>query len=229
MARRTHARFHRTSVLTLTAALLVLVPAGSAFACGGLVTVERHRQPHAHDDARRVPRRDRALRDRVRVRGRRRHRGRLDRPAARRSDPGDQGRRLDAAAVGHRDQPARPGRARRGGQRGRWREGPPRDADRRARHHGAEGRRGRRGHVGPRPRLLPPAGRARGPGVLRGAQPHLHGRQVRRRPRERPGRPAGPGHACPRGHPHAEPVGAAAHPGARAATKPTWCRRTYSC
>ena len=38
MARRTHARFRRTSVLTLTAALLVLVPAGSAFACGGLVT-----------------------------------------------------------------------------------------------------------------------------------------------------------------------------------------------
>jgi Uncharacterized protein conserved in bacteria (DUF2330) len=38
MARRTHARLRRTSVLTLTAALLVLVPAGSAFACGGLVT-----------------------------------------------------------------------------------------------------------------------------------------------------------------------------------------------
>ena len=38
MARRTQARFHRTSILTLTAALAVLVPAGSAFACGGLVT-----------------------------------------------------------------------------------------------------------------------------------------------------------------------------------------------
>jgi len=38
MARRTQARFHRTSILTLTAALVVLVPAGSAFACGGLVT-----------------------------------------------------------------------------------------------------------------------------------------------------------------------------------------------
>lgn len=36
MARRTHARLRRTSVLTVTA-LLVLVP-GSAFACGGLVT-----------------------------------------------------------------------------------------------------------------------------------------------------------------------------------------------
>jgi hypothetical protein len=38
MARRTHARFARKSVLTLTAALLVLVPAGSAFACGALIT-----------------------------------------------------------------------------------------------------------------------------------------------------------------------------------------------
>jgi hypothetical protein len=38
MARRTHARFARTSALTLTAALLVLAPAGSAFACGGLIT-----------------------------------------------------------------------------------------------------------------------------------------------------------------------------------------------
>lgn len=38
MARRTHARFARKTVLTLTAALLVIVPAGSAFACGGLVT-----------------------------------------------------------------------------------------------------------------------------------------------------------------------------------------------
>ena len=178
--------------------------------------LERHRQPHAHHDARRVPRRRRALRDGVRVRGRRRHRGRLDRPAARRADQGDQGRRLDAAALGHRDQPARAGRARRGGQRGRRCGRAARDADRRARHHGAEGRRRRRRHVGARSRLLPPARRARGPGVLRRAQPDLHGRQVRRRTRERPGRPAGPGHAGPRGHPHAEPVGAAAHPGARA-------------
>jgi Uncharacterized protein conserved in bacteria (DUF2330) len=38
MACRTHARFVRKSVLTLTAALLVLVPAGSAFACGALIT-----------------------------------------------------------------------------------------------------------------------------------------------------------------------------------------------
>ncbi len=38
MARRTHARLPRTALLTLTAALMVLVPAGSAFACGGLVT-----------------------------------------------------------------------------------------------------------------------------------------------------------------------------------------------
>ena len=38
MARRSHARLPRTALLTLTAALLVLVPAGSAFACGGLVT-----------------------------------------------------------------------------------------------------------------------------------------------------------------------------------------------
>jgi hypothetical protein len=38
MARRTHARFARKSILTVTAALLVLVPAGSAFACGGLIT-----------------------------------------------------------------------------------------------------------------------------------------------------------------------------------------------
>jgi uncharacterized protein DUF2330 len=38
MARRSHARFPRTTVVTLTAALLVLIPAGSAFACGGLVT-----------------------------------------------------------------------------------------------------------------------------------------------------------------------------------------------
>ncbi len=38
MARRTPAWFRRSSGFTLTAALLVLVPAGSAFACGGLVT-----------------------------------------------------------------------------------------------------------------------------------------------------------------------------------------------
>ena len=38
MAHRTHARFARKSVFTLTAALLVLVPTGSAFACGGLIT-----------------------------------------------------------------------------------------------------------------------------------------------------------------------------------------------
>ena len=38
MARRTHARFVRKTIFTLTAALLVLVPAGSAFACGGLIT-----------------------------------------------------------------------------------------------------------------------------------------------------------------------------------------------
>jgi Uncharacterized protein conserved in bacteria (DUF2330) len=38
MARRTHARFRRSSILILTVALSVLVPAGSAFACGGLVT-----------------------------------------------------------------------------------------------------------------------------------------------------------------------------------------------
>jgi hypothetical protein len=38
MAGRTSARFARNTVLTLTAALLALVPAGSAFACGGLIT-----------------------------------------------------------------------------------------------------------------------------------------------------------------------------------------------
>jgi hypothetical protein len=38
MARRTHARFLTQVALTLVAALLVLIPAGSAFACGGLVT-----------------------------------------------------------------------------------------------------------------------------------------------------------------------------------------------
>jgi hypothetical protein len=38
MARRSHALLPRKAVLTVTAALLVLVPAGSAFACGGLVT-----------------------------------------------------------------------------------------------------------------------------------------------------------------------------------------------
>ena len=38
MARRTQARLARMSILTVTAALLVFVPAGSALACGGLIT-----------------------------------------------------------------------------------------------------------------------------------------------------------------------------------------------
>ena len=56
-----------------------------------------------------------------------------------------------------------------------------RDADRRARHHGAQGRRGRGRGLGARARLLPAAGRARGARLLRRAQPDLHGHAVQRR------------------------------------------------
>src|SRR2546422_1076406 len=66
----------------------------------------------------------------------------------------------------------------------------------------------------PRPpqRLPPAARRARGPRLLRQPQPDLPGRPLRcrRRPGARPAdrrRDADPHH-----HPHAEPVGAAAHP-----------------
>ncbi len=52
---------------------------------------------------------------------------------------------------------------------------------RRARHHGAQGRRRRRRCVGSRPRLPAAPGRTRGARLLRPAQPHLPGRQLRRR------------------------------------------------
>ncbi len=78
---------------------------------------ERHDPAHAHDDARGVPRRRRALRHVVRV-----HRagqgGRLDRAAARRPVEGRARRRLDAAAPRARGRAAgaRTVRVRRGGE-----------------------------------------------------------------------------------------------------------------
>ena len=117
----------------------VALTAAPAVACGGLVGENGTIQLDAHDDARGVPRRRRALRDVVRV-----HRagqgGRLDRAAARRADEGRARRRLDAAATRARGRAA-------GAERGRFddrgrppssrRAGDPRDQDRRARHHGA--------------------------------------------------------------------------------------------
>ena len=118
MARRTHARFHRTSILTLTAALVVLVPAGSAFACGGLVTANgtmsltRTTTLAAYHDG------IEHYVTVVRVRREPTRRGRLDRPAARHPDEGDQGRRLDlATAWSWRRSPPATGRARRLGRR----------------------------------------------------------------------------------------------------------------
>ena len=58
---------------------------------------ERDDPARADDDARRVPRRGRALRHQLRVHGRGRG-GRLDHPVARRADEGRAGWRLDAAA-----------------------------------------------------------------------------------------------------------------------------------
>ena len=56
--------------------------------------------------------------------------------------------------------------------------GPARDDDRRARHHDPARRRRRGRAVGQEPRLPPPAGCARGPRLLRRAQPDLHGRRA---------------------------------------------------
>jgi hypothetical protein len=166
---------------------------------------ERDRQPRPDYDARRLPRRRRALRDVLRVRrwGRQ---VRLDRPAA--GDPVGRSarRRLDAAAP--RPGGAAAGRGpcalhRRalGGRRvGR---GPPRDPHRRARHNDPEGR-GRGGRqVGARQRVHAPARRARGPRVLRQSQPDLHGGEVRRGR----GRASGAGHRRRHADPPQHPDG----------------------
>ena len=60
--------------------------------------------------------------------------------------------------------------------------------DRRARHHRAEGRRGGGRELGTRARLLPPARRSRGAGLLRGAEPDLPRRPLQRRARGQPRR-----------------------------------------
>ena len=77
--------------------------------------------------------------------------------------------------------------------RPRRRGGPAGDEDRRARHHRAAGRRRRGRPVGARPRLLPLAGRAGGPRLLRVPQPGLHGRPLRRQPCRRARSAAGDG------------------------------------
>ena len=149
---------------------------------------ERHDPADQDDDARRLPRRRRALRDVVRVHRRGRV-GRLDHPAARRPDRG-----RCAAATGPCS--ASPRRSRRptdgashaadGADAPRdERRGDPRDEDRRPRHHRAQGRRRRGRQVGARQRLPAHARRARGARLLRPPQPDLHGRPVRRRPRRR--------------------------------------------
>ena len=92
-----------------------------------------------------------------------------------------------------------------------------------------EGWRGRRGNLGERSRVLPAARRSRGAGVLRRAQPDLHGREVRRRTRERAGRPAGAGHARSTSSSPRRTRGCRCASWRSDATKPTWCRRTYTC
>ena len=103
------------------------------------------------------------------------------------------------------------GRADRSG-RARGRAGADAGEDRRARHHRPQGRwRGRR-PLGHRARLPSPAGRARGPRLLRGAQPDLHGRDLRRRRREGEGSGDRRRHTRPHHDADEQPLGPAAHP-----------------
>ena len=142
---------------------------------------ERGRQPAPDDDPRRLPRRRRALRHRLPVR-RRRRRVRLDHAAAGRPDERRQGRRLDAPAADPRDRArSRPSRS---VARGRLAAGAEEimkvkiDAlDMTVLRGGAADI----GDVGQGPRLPAPARRARGPRLLRRAQPDLPRRRVRRR------------------------------------------------
>ena len=112
--------------------------------------------------------------------------------------------------------------------RGRCR-GPHGGPDRRARHHRPARRRRRGRHVGHRARLPPPARCARGPRLLRRAQPDLPRRGVRcrRGRRARPGgrrRDAGPHH-----HPDRQPVGPAADPRRSARPARSGSMPTSSC
>ena len=143
---------------------------------------ERVDPAHAHDHARGVPRRRRALRHLVRI-----HRqgqgSRLDRAAAGRAAEGRAGRRLDAAAPRARGRAAdRVRRSGGGGAQGVGQErgGHPLHQDRRARHHRVEGRRRRGRQVGDRARLPAHTRRARDARLLRRAQPDLHGGALRR-------------------------------------------------
>ena len=95
------------------------------------------------------------------------------------------GRSSDSSArPSHRARTVRSRPMRRPACRGR-RRGPAGDHHRRARHHGAQGRWRRGRCVGHRARLPAAAGRARGARLLRPAQPHLPGRQLRCRCRRR--------------------------------------------
>ena len=69
--------------------------------------------------------------------------------------------------------------------------------------------------LGPRARVLPAPGRARGARLLRRAESDLPGCPLQRRARREPRRADGAGHAGPHRDPHPEPVGASPHPGAR--------------
>ena len=179
---------------------------------------ERHDQPAEDDDARGLPRGDRALRHLVHVRRRGRG-GRLDHPAPRRPDRRDQGRRLDPPAADPRDAAAAAPAADAALFAPRT---PPRRAeviletkvdalDITVLKGGGD--RGR--ELGPRARVLPPAGRARGPRLLRRAEPDLPGGPLQRRARREPRRADRAGHTGPHRDPHAQPVGASPHPGAR--------------
>ncbi len=114
-----------------------------------------------------------------------------DEPAARVPGPGCRGRRLGTGR------------------------GPARGPDRRPRHHRPARRRARGRRLGHRARLPAPAGRARGPGLLRQPLPDLPGRGLRCRCGRRPragGWRRDPG---PPDHPDRRPVGSAPHPGPR--------------
>ena len=133
---------------------------------------ERRREPAPDDDLRRLPRRRRALRHGLPVRGRRR-RIRLDHAAARHPVERREGRRLDAPAADPRDEPAA-ARCRRRAWRAAGRAGAEElmkvkiDAlDITVLRGGVD----RHRRVGQEPRLPPPARRARGPRLLRHRSP----------------------------------------------------------
>ena len=172
----------RALVAVVVAGVAMVVGAGPAPRLRWAHRSQRRGEPGADDDARRLCRRGRALRDVVRVH-RRGRRVRLDRAAARRADQRRAGRRLDPAAPGARGEPRRGAAGSPTAAAGRR----PRPAEELLETQvdalditvlkgGGTSRR----RLGPRARLLAVARRARGARLLRRAQPHLHGRPLRR-------------------------------------------------